>query len=882
MTEEVQGRERGRSKLWIAALALALTVLVSIIVIPPLVSINRYKSRIAGAMSSSLGRPVRMSGVELRLLPQPEFVITDLTVDEDPSYGVEPVLHASSMTAAIRLFSLWRGRLEISRISVDEASLNLVRTTEGRWNLDTLFRTAAQSQADREKPARQLPLPYLEATNSRINIKQGFEKLPYSLVNADLSFWEQNPGDWRVRLKGQPARTDVSLEQGDTGIVQLEGQMHRAAQLHPTDKDPSGAARELRLMPVHVELEWREAQLGQLSRLLTGSDAGWRGDVTAEMKLDGTADAADVTTRLRATGVHREEFAPAAPLDFDANCGFAYHYSARSIEKLVCDSPLGDGRLRVEGNLPSSGQPKLSLELQKIPAQAVLDALRTVRQELGAGLEVEGTLSGKLMYDATAQAPAAELPGKQRHHGRPVSNQGTAAPRPLSGSITVDALKVSGGNLGQPIQIQKVLFEPAAGTNGQGSALVGTANVSAGAPTPLVLTTRLMQSGYQVTARGAGTPARVGQFAHAAGLKEAGALDAIAGDPVTLDLTIEGPWLPAPDVVLADNVSVSTVPVPADGAAAVATSQPVPDRLMGTVTLRNANWKTDALPTAVEISQATLHLSGGASVWDSVVFTYGPLIGTARLESPICDAAEVPCVPMVNLEFPNLDAAELQTTLLGAEKKGTLLSTVIARLTPSSKHVWPAFQGTVKADSLILGPVTLEDFAADVNVSATAAEIMGVDARLLGGSIHVTGKVENGDKPAYSFEGRIEKVSATELCALLELKCTGASFDGNGKVELAGFAGKDLVNSAKGRLDFDWRKGAITGRSGTSTEILPSAVTRFDHWTGEFEIANGAVTLKENQVQQGPRKETVNASITFGEPPKVSFGQLKNAAVAKK
>jgi hypothetical protein len=99
---------------------------------------------------------------------------------------------------------------------------------------------------------------------------------------------------------------------------------------------------------------------------------------------------------------------------------------------------------------------------------------------------------------------------------------------------------------------------------------------------------------------------------------------------------------------------------------------------------------------------------------------------------------------------------------------------------------------------------------------------------------------------------------------------------------LAGFAGKDLVNSAKGRLDFDWRKGAITGRSGTSTEILPSAVTRFDHWTGEFEIANGAVTLKENQVQQGPRKETVNASITFGEPPKVSFGQLKNAAVAKK
>ena len=866
MMEEVQVRKRGRSKLWIAALAL--TILVAIIVIPPLVSINRYKSRIVQAMSNSLGRPVRMSGVELRLFPRPGFVITDLTVDEDPSYGAEPVLHATTVKAAIRLFSLWRGRLEISRISVDEASLNLMRTTEGRWNLDTLFHTATQSQSDGAKQGRLVPLPYLEATNSRINIKQGFEKLPYSLVNADLSFWEEDPGDWRVRLKAQPARTDVSLDQGDTGIVQLEGRMRRAP--------------ELRLMPVHVELEWREAQLGQLSRLLIGSDPGWRGDLTAEMKLDGTPESADVTARLRASGVHRQEFAPAAPLDFDVNCGFAYHYSARTMEKVACDSPLGDGRLHLEGNVPSDGQPKLSLELQRIPAQAVLDALRTVRQELGPGLEAEGTLSGKLMYDTTVPAPVAGPTGKAGHHGRrPVSNQGTATPGPLSGSITVDALKVSGGNLGQPIQIQKVLFEPAAGTNGQGNALVGTANVPAGVPAPLVITARLMQNGYQVTARGAGTPARVGQLAHAAGLKEAGALDAIAGDPVTLDLTIEGPWLPAPDFSPAENANVGAVPAPADGVAA-AMSGPVPDRLAGTVSLRNTNWKTDTLPTAVAISQATLHLGGGVSVWDPVAFSYGPLAGTARLEFPVCEASAEQCVPILKLEFPTLNAAELQATLLGAEKKGTLLSTVIARLTPSSTQAWPAFQGTVKADSLILGPVTLKNFAADIKVSANAAEITQVDAGILGGTIHAAGKIENGDKPAYSLKGQFEKVSATDLCALLDLKCTGASFDGSGRVELAGYAGTDLANSAKGTLHFDWRKGAVSGRSGAAAESLPSAVARFDHWTGDFEIANGAVTLKENQVQQGARKGSVSASVILSEPPKVSFATPKTVAAAKK
>ena len=866
MTEEVQGGRHWRSKLWIVALAL--TILVSIIVIPPLVSVNRYKSRIAQAMSNSLGRPVRMSGVELRLLPRPEFVITDLTVDEDPSYGAEPVLHASTVTAAIRLFSLWRGRLEINRISVDEASLNLVRTMEGRWNMDTLFRTAAQPQKDGAKPVKPVPLPYLEATNSRINIKQGFEKLPYSLVNADLSFWEENPGDWRVRLKGQPARTDVSLDQGDTGIVQLEGRMRRAA--------------ELRLMPMHVEIEWREAQMGQLSRLLIGSDAGWRGDLTAEMKLDGTPDAADVTTRLRATGVHREEFAPVAPLDFDANCGFAYHYSARTIEKLVCDSPLGDGRLRLEGNLPSNGQPKLSLELQKIPAQAILDALRTVRQELGAGLEADGTLSGKLTYDTTAPALVAEAPTKSAHRSKKIAAKQTAGtPDPLSGSITVDALKLRGGSLSQPIQIQKAVIEPAAGTNEQGSALTGTASVPAGAPSPLVCTVWLTQSGYRVTARGAGSPMRLRQFAHAAGLKEAGVLDTIAGDPVTLDLEIGGPWLPAPDDSLAENSNASAQPATGDGAAA-ATSQPVPDRLIGTVTLHNANWKTDALPTAVEIQQATLHLGGGGSLWDSIVFTYGPLIGTARVELPECGVADGQCVPTVNLEFPTLDASELQTTLLGSEKKGTLLSTVIARLTPSSTPAWPAFQGTIKADSLILGPVTLENFVANFKVSSTTAEIASVDAGLFGGQIHLTGKVEDGVKPAYSLEGDFQKLNPVELCRVLELNCNGASFDGNGKLELAGYAGADLANSAKGTLHFDWKKGKISGRIGASGGSVPQAVTRFDRWTGEAEIANGAVTLKENHVQQGTHTGMVNASVTFGEPPKVSFGMPRTLAAVKK
>src|SRR5579871_4437916 len=186
MTDDEKRPWLMRTRWWLLLAAVAIAL--AIIVVPPLVSITRYKSRITELVSSSLGRPVRLSSVELRLFPRPGFVLTDLTVDEDPAYGAEPLLHANTVAASIRFASLWRG-LEISRISVDEASLNLVRTTSGHWNAESLFRTASQTPAATGSDTKQhMALPYLEATNSRINVKSGVEKLPFSLLNSDLSF----------------------------------------------------------------------------------------------------------------------------------------------------------------------------------------------------------------------------------------------------------------------------------------------------------------------------------------------------------------------------------------------------------------------------------------------------------------------------------------------------------------------------------------------------------------------------------------------------------------------------------------------------------------------------------------------------------------------
>jgi hypothetical protein len=889
MTEDAQVRHRNR-RLIRLGLAAAV-VLLAILVAAPLVSLNGYKSRITHLMSASLGRPVRLSSVELRMLPRPGFVLSDLSVEEDPAYGAEPVLQASTVTASIRLLSLLTGRLEIGRVSVDDATLNLVRASAGQWNLDPLFRTAAAKAGAGGAAGqhRAVPLPYLEATNSRINIKSGAEKLPYSLVDTDLSFWEEEPGEWRIRLRGQPARTDVIVQGADTGIVRLEGSIHRAA--------------ELRQMPVHLDLDWRDAQLGQLARLVIGSDPGWRGDLTAELHLDGTPEAAQIKTRLRAAGVHRAEFAPAAPMDFDANCGLVYHYSTHAVDGLICDSPLGDGHVRLAGEMPAGGaQRKFSIEVNKIPVAAGLDALRTVRSGFGPGLEASGSISGKISY--AEGGPDGVGLQKGTNPANPGSGRGDAVRGakgrsaglhssqggPLTGSLTVEGFRLSGDGLRDAVLIPKLTLQPVANlplgqpTNGSqpiaySPALTATGSVPAGAVIPLTVTIRLDLSGYQVTVHGQASMARAKELSHLAGVGDAGTLDALAGDAVTVDLNADGPWMVGARIPLA---GVGTAPnLPSEDGSALTGTVPA-DRLAGTVTLHNANWKADYLANHVEIQQATLHLDNfGAGDrsgfrWDPVIFSYGPVKGTASFTLPVDCTAGQPCPTRFAVQFGVLDAAALQAAILGAHEKGTLLSELIERHSPSSPApARPELEGTVKADSLILGPERLEQPSATLRILNSGAEITAFDAGVLGGRVHGSGTVKTGDanhtRPSYALTGTFEKLNPIDVGELLGQHWSGGALNADGKVELTGFTAEDLASSAKGTLHFEWRRGTMLHGIGAQDD----PAVRFERWTGNAEIAGGKVALTENQMLEGGRSRKADGSVQLQIPAKFTFAAPK-------
>jgi hypothetical protein len=383
--------------------------------------------------------------------------------------------------------------------------------------------------------------------------------------------------------------------------------------------------------------------------------------------------------------------------------------------------------------------------------------------------------------------------------------------------------------------------------------------------------------GYQVGLHGQVSIARGRELAHATGIKQANALDSLAGDPLAVDLSAEGPWMPtqeAPFTITPPAAPLSEAkpakanhPAPAKPAEEDA---PIPaaDSLAGTVTVRNANWKADYLANHVEISEATLHVNLvgeiGDTRWDPVEFSYGPLNGTASFQVPgSCNAPE-PCPSQFHIEFGDIDAATVQTAILGAHEKGTMLSDLIGRLSPSAAPVWPQLQGTVKASSLVLGPVKLKDATAELLIQVTGAEITSLNATLLGGQLHGTGTLVAGDKPAYTLEGNFEKLNPVEVGQMLGETLRGGTFDANGKIELSGYTGDDLAGSAKGTLHFEWRHGAVGG-------TVPPALAHFDSWTADAAIAGGNIALGQNEVAQGSHNHAVDATVPLTDPPKVTF-----------
>ncbi len=375
-----------RRVLWVLAL---LATVILLAVLPPLVHVNRYQKQIAQSISQSLGRPVHTGEVTLNLLPLPGFTIQNFVVSEDPAFGSEPVIRAGSVTARLRWRSLWHRRVEFSRITLTDSSVNLVRRqTDGHWNLESILLQASRipvAPTGQRAPSGDRPrFPYIEASGARINLKMGLEKMPLSLTDADFALWLPQAEQWHLRLEAHPSRTDTAAT--DTGLVRLEGTLGRATQLAE--------------VPIDLHASWTAAPLGAASYVLLGRDAGLRGELNLNTTLKGTVGDNAIQTRLQLEHLRRADFVPSRLLDADITCTARAFGNLHRLADLHCVWPTGSSQsgLTLTGEVPDTLTPStaiLQADLHNLPASNLLDAFRLATPRIAPGVTFSGTVNAQ-------------------------------------------------------------------------------------------------------------------------------------------------------------------------------------------------------------------------------------------------------------------------------------------------------------------------------------------------------------------------------------------------------------------------------------------------------------------------------------------------------
>ena len=495
------------------AVIVLVVILLALFLIRP--GANRLRTRIVTSISLALGRPVDVAAVKLRLLPQPGFDLQNFVVHEDPAFGAEPLLRSSAVTASLRMTSLLRGRIEISRLNLTEPSLNLVRNSAGHWNLENLIERAAQvpvAPTSKAKTEKRPGFPYIEADRGRINFKFGPEKKPYALTDADFALWQDSENAWGMRLKAQPVRTDFNLS--DTGTLSVDGTWQRAASLRDT--------------PLQFTLQWNRGQLGQLTKLAYGSDKGWRGGLTVSTTLAGTPANLAIVAAASVQDFRRYDIFGSGNLRLAGQCSGRYSSLDHILSDISCNAPVSDGAVTLAGSIYgpfSSRSYNLAVTAHQLPIQSLVALARHAKQGMADDLIAAGRLNGNLKLERIVDARKSVV----------CEGRGEASGVELESKFNKTQLLL--GNI--PLVVSAAGTKSAARVSPETRLDIGPFNLALGRVAPAIVRGWVSRSGYGFAIQGDAQLQRLLQVARTVGIP---AQQPNAEGQANVDLQIAGSW----------------------------------------------------------------------------------------------------------------------------------------------------------------------------------------------------------------------------------------------------------------------------------------------------------------------------------------------------
>jgi len=768
--------------------------------------LHQLRNRIAASIGSALSRRVELQNVRLRFLPRPGFELDGLVIYDDPSFSAEPMVRADEVSARIRLSSLLRGRLEIATLSAAEPSINLVRDLRGRWNLSTLLERSAQIPAAptskrvlEPRPA----FPYLEATGARINFKIGQEKTPFALSNADVALWQESDNSWGARLAAQPVRTEFNLT--DTGLVRVNATWQRAPQLSQT--------------PFSATISWQKGQLGQITKLFTGRDRGWRGAVTLNVNLSGTPQAMLLRSQVAIDDFRRYDIS-SSNLHLATQCSARYNAEDRVLSDLLCESPVGTGFARVRGKVgpftPEVGY-DLTFAAEKLPLSQAFRLVRESKQALPADLAATGNLDGDFHVRRVPGEPA-QVDGRGSLYDARLASNGDKnpillghVPLALVGAARPARKKADAENAPPETSLKLGPFPLIIGTPQPAKSALAAESASA-APTAFGW---LSRSGYRLSLRGDTTLKNTFRLAKAFGIPS---YHPAAQGSAHLDLSISGNWqgFAAPEV-------------------------------LGNIELKNVRAEMRGFNQPVQIASASMALTTEAITLQPISAQTGSTHWSGTVsKARHCPAP--PCLFQFKLGADQLSASEVAEWFTAHPKKRPwyeLLSSKDQSDGPSPLTTIEA-RGNLRVGRVELQRMIATQLSAQMELDQAKLTLSSLRAQLLQGT-HLGRWIVDFSHPPlrYQASGSLQNISLAQLGAIMNNGWSTGTADARFDLASSGTHFSDLLNHADGQLQFTLRNGSFPHLD------LPGAPKPFPvhKFSGELRLNEGRWALHGGRLE---------------------------------
>jgi hypothetical protein len=323
--------------LWLADLGVSL-----------LIRHTRLQRRLTARLGSVFGRSVEVGSYDFSLWGGPTLEAHSVTFGEDPRFGYEYFLRADSLTVRLRWHSFFRGHMELGAIALESPSLNLVRNSEGDWNVAEWLPKSAGGAPSSSLSGAAVRFGRIDVTSGRINFKRGDEKLLFALTNVNGYMEPDRSGRWTLNLEAVPTRAAVLLQQA--GTIRVSGHV---------------GGTSSRLRPAVLDLAWDDASLSDLLHLAHGYDFGVRGGLGLVVHAETQGNNWALQGRAELRSLHRWDFAarPDNPaLNVNAKMILYPLASGLDITEATIEAPHSFARADAHFAWPSAAEPQVAAQ----------------------------------------------------------------------------------------------------------------------------------------------------------------------------------------------------------------------------------------------------------------------------------------------------------------------------------------------------------------------------------------------------------------------------------------------------------------------------------------------------------------------------------------